>query len=152
MTKSTVGPGEENIAYPSNPIDVHTPPPPPMPPPPRAPAVLGAVAALLALGAYLYGQGVLAGVITVVAQALLILYLSAIPYTGPVNNPPPPPPPIRRERVLIAVAAILFGIAMLSLAIQSRPGFLGAGVAGLLSVAGGLLLPGGKGASMVPGE
>lgn len=138
--------GTEDITYPTNPVDVHTPPPSAPPPPTPTLAYIGGLAAALAVGAYLLGQPVAGVWLMVAGEAFLIANLAAMPYTGPIINPPPPPPPTRPVRPLIAVAAVLFGLAVLGFGFQSRLGFLGAGVAGIAAVLGGLLLPGGQAA------
>jgi len=149
MAEGTRSQGTEDMTYPTNPVDVNT-PPPINAPPPRPAAYGGGAAAALAVVAYLLGQPVLAAWLMVAAEGLLILFLAAMPYTGPIINPPPPPPPTRSLRPLIATAAILFGLAVLGFGLQSRLGFLGAGVAGIAAALGGLLLPGGRTAAAPP--
>ncbi len=141
MTEGTQGQGTENLTYPTNPVDVHTPPTnnPPPPPPPPALGFAAAALAVLAVGAHLLGRPVLAVWLMMGAEGLSILLLAAMPYTGPIVNPPPPPPPTRGWRALIATAAILFGLAVLGFGLQSRLGFLDAGVAGIVAALGGLM-------------
>jgi hypothetical protein len=149
MTQGTRGQGEGDMTYPSNPVDTHTPPPTP---PSPAPAYAGGVAAGLAIGAHLLAQPVAAACLMVAAAALEILYLAAMPYTGPIINPPPPPPPSRAGRWLIATAAILFALAVLAFGLESRLGFLGAGVLGIVSLVGGFLAPTGQASPAVAAQ
>ena len=150
MAKPNDGGRTPEIAYPSSPIDIHTPPPPP-PAPPRKLAIAGAAVAVLAIVAYIAGAGAVAASLEIVAQVLLVAYLAAMPYTSPINNPPPPPPPVGKpESWGVAAGVALSGLAVLSLYFGSGPGFLAAGAAGVVSTLGGLASRGRGGA--VPTE
>ncbi len=154
MPRPNDGGSTPEIAYPSSPIDIHTPPPPPPPPPPAPPktlAIAGALVAALAVVAFLLGAGAVAASLEIVAQVLLVAYLAAMPYTSPINNPPPPPPPVGRpESWGVAAGIALCGLAVLALYLGSGPGFLAASAAGVVSTLGGLASRGRGGA--VPSE